>query len=139
MEIQEEKKNPKLADNPKMFYEEWDKAALDNIDMKKVKEGLATNYPEELKDGLEIDKYTYSAERIPDEVYWLSWRVAFYSYPDMTLLGWETAQRPYAKPESMSYDRTHPDGNKRRVYIYDDNGSRIDVMDVTMKLIYGDK
>ena len=57
----------------------------------------------------------------------------------MTLLGWETAQRPYARPESMSYDRTHPDGNKRRVYIYDDNGSRIDVMDVTMKLIYGDK
>jgi hypothetical protein len=225
----EKMKNPKLTDNPKMFYEAWDKAALDNIDTKDIRWKLAAAFPEELNmethagliqpedftgpilcfrsdesdnrfnrifipeekiqdylkapkfpDDIEIAEYTYSAERIPDEylsddkltklqkkkqpvvfafvectgytegavyvspsgnkeaIYQLGWRVSFYSYPDCTLLGWETVERAYAKPESMSYDRTYLDQNKKRVYIYDSNGAAVDVMAETMKLLYGD-
>ena len=221
-----EKKNPTIAGNAKLFYEAWDKAALDNIDTKDIRYKLATTYPEELNmethnglvkpedftgpilcfrsnesdnhlnriyipnknmqdyikkpDDAQIAEYTYSAERIPDKylsddkltklqkkkqpvifafvectgytesavyvapsgvtdkIYWLSWRVSFYSYPDCTLLGWEAVERSYAKPESMSYDRTYLDQNKKRVYIYDSNGAAVDVMDETMKLLYGD-
>ena len=43
-----EKKNPTIAGNAKLFYEAWDKAALDNIDTKDIRYKLATTYPEEL-------------------------------------------------------------------------------------------
>ena len=72
------------------------------------------------------------------DVYWLGWRVSFYSYPDCKLLGWEAAERPYGIPDSMAFNQTFPDGNGKRVYLNDNTGATVDVLNTTMKLLYGD-
>lgn len=73
-----------------------------------------------------------------ETVYWLGWRVSFYSYPDCELLGWETAARPYTEPEAMSLDTTDLLPNGKRVYQKDEEGRSVDEVDVTMKLLYGE-
>lgn len=220
--------NPKLAEDPKHFYQEWDEAAFGNIDTTSLQEKLAATFPEHLnmeensglvqpedftgpiiclsgnsdyqlnhiyvpnQDSWQYEKdplfpeqmewiqYSPAAERIPEEylsdeklvqlqnkqlpivfavvectgysgsriyyypsgedetVYWLDWRVSFYSYPDCELLGWESAGRPYSHPSSMSLQGAHPDGNGHRVHLTDGTGRRVNVLDVTMKLLYGE-
>lgn len=80
--------------------------------------------------------YYPSGEKVT--VNWLDWRVSFYSYPECELLGWESAIRPYSHPSVMSLQGSHPDENGNHVHINDDKGRRVDVLDVTMKLLYGE-
>lgn len=80
----------------------------------------------------------YSPSGSEMAVCWLGWRVSFYSYPDCELLGWEAAERPYSDPEGMALDSVYSDGNGNHVYINDATGARVNVTDVTMKLLYGE-
>lgn len=74
-----------------------------------------------------------------DTVYVLRWRTSFYSYPDCTLLAWESADRPYSIPESLFDNALHTDMNGNKVFQFDKDGNRIVPSNTTLELLYGGK
>ena len=73
-----------------------------------------------------------------ETAYVLTWRVAFYSYPDCKLIAWENADRPYNMPESTFDDNLARDMNGNKMFQYDKDGSRVYPYAITFDILRGD-